>query len=138
MDRHTKEQRSFNMAQVRVCDTDIELILQKIIRSLWKIKRYRKNVKNLPGKPDIVFPKSKIVIFADGDFWHGKDFKKWKRKISPFWQKKIASNMERDGKQNKALKKQGYRVLRFWGSYIKKNPEKVIGKIQKNINQKEG
>ncbi len=133
MDRHTEEQRSFNMSRVRVRDTDIEFALQKLIKPFWKKEHYRKNVKELPGKPDIVFSKSKIIIFADGDFWHGKNFEKWRKKIPSFWRKKIASNIERDRKQNKILKKQGYRVLRFWGSYIKKNPRKLIVKIRDNI-----
>ena len=85
MDRLSKQQRSALMAKVRVKDTDIEKLLGEIVRPFWKKERYRKNVKSLPGKPDIVFPESKIAIFADGDFWHGKGFKKWKSEISVFW-----------------------------------------------------
>jgi len=136
MDRLTKIQRSELMSSVRTAGTDIEKELSRCVRPLWRKERYRKNPKNILGKPDLLFSGSKLLIFADGDFWHGKDFEKWRKKISSFWRKKIASNIERDRKQNKILKKQGYKVLRFWGSYIKKNPEKVIEKIRENIKKK--
>lgn len=134
MDRFTKEQRSSLMSKVRVRNTDIEKILGDTIKQFWKIERYRKNVRNLPGKPDIFFPKSKLVIFADGDFWHGKDFKKWESKIPSFWRKKIAANIRRDRIQTKILKKGGYRVLRFYGSKIKRNPQFVEKKIRTMLN----
>ena len=121
------------MAKVRVKDTDIEKILGETIKPFWKIERYRKNVKGLPGKPDIVFPKSKLTVFADGDFWHGKNFKKWKSGIPLFWRKKIAGNIQRDGLQTKALRKAGYRVLRFYGSKIKRNPQFIRSAIRRNI-----
>ena len=121
------------MAKVRVKDTDIEKLLGEIVRPFWKKERYRKNVKSLPGKPDIVFPESKIAIFADGDFWHGKGFKKWKSKIPVFWRKKIAGNILRDRLQDKALRKAGYRVLRFYGSKIKRNSQFVHNAIRQNL-----
>lgn len=135
MDRITKQQRSSLMTRVRVKDTDIEKLLLREARLFWKKERYRKNVKELPGKPDIVFPKSKIVIFADGDFWHGKNFKKWKFQIPSFWRKKISGNILRDRTQTKLLSKMGYRVLRFYGSEIKKSPiyiRKLIKQSLKN------
>lgn len=121
------------MSRVKSSKTDIEAHLTKCIKVFWGTERYRKNVKNLPGKPDIVFPKSKIAIFADGDFWHGKDFQHWVGKVPPFWKVKIAANIERDKKQNRILKKQGYKVVRFWGSFIKKHPEKVTSKVSRLI-----
>jgi DNA mismatch endonuclease (patch repair protein) len=133
MDRLSKKQRSALMAKVRVKDTDIEKILGEIIKPFWKTERYRKNVKSLPGKPDVVFPKSKIAIFADGDFWHGKDFKKWKSRIPVFWRKKITSNVLRDRIQDKILRKKGYRVLRFYGSKIKQNSQFVHRAIRRNL-----
>jgi len=117
------------MAKVRVKDTDIERILGELVKPFWKTERYKKNVKALPGKPDIVFPKSRVAVFADGDFWHGRDFVKWRRGIPDFWKKKIALNMDRDARQTKELRKRGYRILRFWGSAIKKRPERIRQKI---------
>ena len=70
----TKEQRHKNMQHIKAKDTKIEVLLRK---ALWtKGYRYRKNYKDLPGKPDIVFTKYKIAIFCDGEFFHGKDWKK--------------------------------------------------------------
>lgn len=125
MDRLTKKKRSLLMKKIGTKNTDIEKLLGQIVKPFWKIERYRKNTKTITGKPDIVFPKSKVVIFADGDFWHGKDFKKWKSKIPGFWRKKIAGNIKRDQVQTKILRKAGYRVIRFYGSKIKRNPEYV-------------
>mgnify|MGYP001609897102 FL=1 len=133
MDRLSKKQRSSLMAKVRIKDTDIEKLLGEIVKSFWKKERYRKNVKSLPGKPDIVFPESKIAIFADGDFWHGKDFKKWKSEIPVFWRKKIAGNILRDRLQDKTLRKAGYRVLRFFGSKIKRNSQLVHNAIRRSL-----
>lgn len=133
MDIFTKKKRSELMSKVRVKDTDIEIILSELVKPFWKIERYRKNVRTLPGKPDIVFLKSKIAIFADGDFWHGKSFNKWKLKIPGFWRKKIADNIKRDRFQNRVLRKAGYKVLRFYGSKIKKNPEFVKNTVRENL-----
>ena len=70
MDHLSPQQRSKNMAAIRSKDTKIEILLRK---ALWhKGLRYRKNVKSLPGTPDIVFTKQKITVFVDGDFWHAK------------------------------------------------------------------
>ena len=135
MDRFSKEERSILMSKVRVTGTDIERHLLRYVKPLWVKERYRKNLRTLPGKPDVVFLKSKVAVFADGDFWHGKDFGKWGKKIPTFWQKKIASNIARDLAQTKALKKQGYKVVRFWGSVIKKNPQIIIVKIERTLKQ---
>ena len=119
------------MSRIRTSGTDIETRLSDCVKSFWSTEHYRKNVKNLPGKPDIVFPKSKIAVFADGDFWHGRNFEKWRKDIPKFWRDKIASNIKRDKQQAKILERSGYRVLRFWGSDIKGSSEKIILKIGK-------
>ena len=136
MDKFTRKQRSLLMAKVRTKNTDIERLLGGIVKSFWKIERYRKNVQNLPGKPDLLFPKSGIIIFADGDFWHGRNFSQWKNEIPVFWKKKVGSNIVRDLRQNKELRKRGYRVLRFWGSFIKGHPDRVKLKISRYLAQK--
>lgn len=133
MDRFTKKQRSILMAKVKTSNTDIENILNDIVRPFWRIERYRKNVKTLPGKPDIVFPKSRIAIFADGDFWHGRNFGDWRKKIPAFWKRKISLNVRRDRSQSVRLKRLGYRVIRSWGSdLLTKNKKKrriIINKL---------
>ena len=128
----TKEQRHRNMASIKSKDTSIELLLR---RQLWhKGYRYRKNDKNLPGKPDIVLTKYKIVIFCDSEFFHGKDWKILKEQLlsgknSEFWIKKISRNIERDEEINKQLQFMGWTVLRFWGKDIKKNLDSCVKTI---------
>lgn len=122
MDNHTPEQRRKNMQAVKNKDSKIEISLR---RELWKRGlRYRKNVQSIIGKPDIVFRKKRVVVFVDGDFWHGKDWETKKQDIKSnqsFWIPKIEKNMQRDIEVNKALETEGWTVLRFWGSEIKKN-----------------
>lgn len=122
-DIFTKEKRSEIMRKVRNKDTNIELIIRK---ALFK-KGYRFRVKNsLVGRPDIIFPKQKVAIFCDGDFWHGRYYRREKRNYKPFWVEKIQVNRRRDTKVNKILRRQGWQVLRFWKTDILKNPEKCI------------
>ena len=134
MDRLTKEQRHKNMQAVKNKDSKIELLLRS---ALWKKGyRYSKNSSKLEGKPDIVLPKYKTVIFCDSEFWHGYDWKRQKNTIKSnkkFWIKKIEGNIKRDKEVNKILKSQGWKVLRFWGKDIQKNLEKCINKIEKEI-----
>ncbi len=125
-----KSKRSEIMRRVKNRNTDIELIIRK---GLFKRGyRYKLNG-NLFGKPDIVFPGKKIAIFCDGDFWHGKNYRKEKKNYKSFWKEKILVNIDRDKEVNKVLKKQGWKVLRFWKTEILKNPEKCIGDIEKFI-----
>lgn len=105
----------------------------KLRKSLWSLGyHYRLNVPFLPGKPDIVFAKKKVIIFIDGEFWHGYKWKEKKNKINSnrhYWINKIEGNMRRDKKNNRELKKLGYSVLRFWESDIKYNLDKCLRKI---------
>ena len=127
----TKEQRKKNMQHIRSKDTKAELLLRK---ALWhKGLRYRKNVKSLPGTPDIVFTKQKIAVFVDGDFWHARGHKdKPGEQVATnkeFWRKKLADNVERDRFVNDALLEQGWLVLRFWESDVKKDLNKCVNEI---------
>lgn len=136
MDNLTKEQRRKNMQRIRAKDTSIELRLRK---ALWhKGYRYRKNDKNLPGKPDIVLTKYKIAIFCDSEFFHGKDWEILKPRLeksknSEYWQKKITRNMERDEEVNKQLMFLGWTVIRFWGKDILKDTDECIKVIEETI-----
>ena len=136
MDVLTSEQRKKNMQNIRSENTKIEVILRK---KLWKKGyRYRKNYKNLPGKPDIVLTNYKIAIFCDGEFFHGKDWEVLKPKLeksnnSEFWINKISRNRERDEEVNKQLLFHGWTVIRFWGNDIKKNIDECIQVIEEAI-----
>lgn len=123
------------MSAIHSKDTRPELALR---RALWRRGlRYRVAMKTLPGKPDIVFTKAKIVVFCDGDYWHGHN---WALRgipsieeelagYSEYWQKKIRRNMERDKENTAKLESDGWLVLRFWESEIKKNQEKCVEEI---------
>lgn len=130
MDNLTKEQRHKNMLHIRSSNTKPEIILRK---ALWhRGIRYRKNYKGLPGKPDIVITRCKIAIFVDGDFWHGKNMTVIDNQIQSnrsYWLPKIRRNKERDAEVNDALTEQGWIVLRFWESDIKKQLESCVAKI---------
>ena len=136
MDILTKEQRKKNMQHIKAKDTKIEIILRK---ALWKKGyRYRKNYNKLLGKPDIVLPKYNIVIFCDGEFFHGKDWELLKNKLKKsnngeFWNKKISRNRERDDEINKRLSFEGWTVLRFWGEDIKKHTDECVKIIEETI-----
>ena len=132
----TKEQRRRNMQHIRSNDTEIEVLLRK---ALWKKGyRYRKNYKALPGKPDIALTKYKIVVFCDGEFFHGKDWEILRPRLensnnSEYWISKISRNIERDNEINKQLLFMGWTVIRFWGKDIKKNTDECIKIIEEAI-----
>ena len=136
MDNLTPEQRKKNMQRIRSKDTSIELKLRK---ELWNHGyRYRKNVKNLPGKPDIALTQYKIAIFCDSEFFHGKDWEVLKPRLensnnSEYWIKKISRNMERDDEINKQLLFMGWKVIRFWGKDIIKDVDTCIQVIEESI-----
>jgi DNA mismatch endonuclease (patch repair protein) len=141
----TKEQRRRNMQRIRAKDTKPEVVLRK---ELWhKGFRYRKNWKELPGKPDIVLTKYKICIFIDSEFFHGKGFKSGYESNkyssleeqlrhsnhSEFWLEKIQKNMERDLKINAELTGNGWKVLRFWSRDVLKNTDQCITTIEETL-----
>lgn len=113
----------------------------KLAKALWGLGyRYRKNDKTVFGKPDLSFKKYKVAVFADSEFWHGKNWSKRKhdhKSNQDFWMKKIEGNIQRDKIVNKYLKKSGWKVLRFWGKDIEKNLDMCIITIKINLNEKE-
>lgn len=124
------KQRRELMSKVKNKDTDIELILRK---RLWASGyRYRANYKTF-GSPDIAFPGKKIAVFCDGDFWHGRNYWEEKSRYKKFWRDKIITNIKRDRKVNKRLRKEGWIILRFWKTEILKNPEQCVKKIAKYL-----
>ena len=137
MDRLTKEQRHKNMAANKSKGTKPEILFAKL---LWNAGiRYRKNDKSLFGKPDFVIRASKIAIFCDGEFWHGRDWnvrKKDHKTNCNFWYSKIERNIERDKEVNIELDKQGWKVFRFWETEITKEPDKCLNTILNYMNNK--
>ena len=120
------------MRRIRSKDPKPEIILR---RALWKRGiRYRKNVRVLPGTPDIVIAGRKIAVFIDGDFWHARGHRENPGEEvasnQPFWRKKLARNVERDREVNDALTEMGWLVLRFWASDVEKNLARVLVEIE--------
>lgn len=114
-DVFSPEKRSEVMRAVKGKDTKPEIALRKALHRLGY--RYRLNVKDLPGKPDLVFPRHKTVIFVHGCFWHGHGCKRGRRVPKTnraYWKDKIARNKARDEKNANALKALGWRVVTIW------------------------
>lgn len=134
MDKHTPEQRHKNMQAVKSKDSEIERLLRN---ELWKRGlRYRKNVKNIIGKPDIVFIGKKVAVFCDSEFWHGYNWEECKEDIKTrreFWIPKIERNIQRDLEVNAALTEAGWTVLRFWGKDIKKHCSECADIIERKV-----
>jgi len=126
-DNLTKKQRSYCMSRVKGKDTGIERLLRSELHK--RGLRFRKHAKDLPGKPDIVFPSSKLVVFIDGDFWHGFRFPLWEHKLPDFWKKKIGKTRDRDQKNFRNIRKLGWRVIRIWQHEIEKDLERCIERI---------
>jgi DNA mismatch endonuclease (patch repair protein) len=130
----TSELRHKIMSHIKSSGTSIEVLLCK---ALWREGiRYRKNLKTLPGKPDIVITKYKIAIFCDGEFWHGKNWDKTRDKIKnnrDFWVAKIDRNITRDNKNDKKLANMGWAVLHYWGNEINKKLSDCVSEIKETI-----
>lgn len=137
LDNHTPEQRHKNMTAVKSKGTKIEVLLQK---ELWhRGLRYRKNVKNIYGKPDIAFIGKKIAVFCDSEFFHGFDWEIRSKEIKSnreFWIPKIEKNIQRDKDVTDKLKKDGWIVLRFWGNEIKNDVSGCADRIESVIRSK--
>ena len=110
----TPEQRRLVMSRIRGKDTKPEMLLRRGLHG--RGLRYRLHGADIPGKPDMVFPKYRAVVFAHGCFWHGHGCSlfKWPRTRAAFWKTKIRCNMERDRKVQVALTMAGWRTIMVW------------------------
>lgn len=113
-------------------NTRCELALR---RALWRTGlRYRLHVSTLHGRPDLVFPRARLAIFCDGDFWHGRDLEQRLERLgrghnSTYWVAKVRRNVERDARHTKALEAEGWAVLRVWESEILRDPRHCADQI---------
>lgn len=134
---NTKEQISRNMKSNKGKDTNPELLLRK---ELWRRGlRYRKNYKELYGKPDIVFLGARIAVFVDGKMWHGYDWEHQKddfKSRRDYWIPKIESNIEHDYEVTQELISLDWLVMRFWDFEIKKNLQECADKIERAYNNR--
>jgi|SRR5690242_4560783 len=134
-DVHDKKTRSKNMSAIRSKNTKPEMLVRRFLHA--NGFRYKLHDKKLPGKPDIVLPKYKTVIFVHGCFWHGHTNCRYyvvPKTRTEWWLKKINGNKANDDKAIKALKKGGWKVIKIWECGLKSNRiEKNLLNILKNL-----
>ena len=128
-DVFSKKKRSEVMSKIRSrgnCATELQFIY---IMRKYKISGWRRG-SQLPGKPDFLFPRQRLAVFIDGDFWHGNPRKfRLPKSNCEYWTSKITGNRKRDNRINKALKKEGWKVVRFWQSSLG-DEEAVITRLR--------
>ena len=135
-DKISKAKRSSVMSKIRSRGTKFETDFLEKLKTKTQ-KRYRLNVKELKGKPDIVFDKYKLCVFLDSDFWHGWQYPRWKHLLkNVFWRNKIEANRARDKKNTSWLRRNGWKVLRIWEHNIKKDVNREMDKIMELLNKK--
>ena len=135
-DTHSKETRSYNMSHIRSTNSKPEELVRKYLFS--KGFRYRKNVRTLPGCPDIVLKKYKTVIFVNGCFWHKHDCPRfvWPSSNEEYWRPKILKNVERDRENSEKLTSMGWKVITVWECELKKKEfDHTMGKLIEEIKQ---
>jgi DNA mismatch endonuclease (patch repair protein) len=138
-DVHTKEQRSYNMSRIRSTNTKPEMLVRRFLHA--NGFRYKLHDKKLPGKPDIVLPKYKTIIFVHGCFWHGHAGCKYyvvPKTRTDWWLNKINGNIANDTKAIKALKKEGWKIINLWECDLKllkidKTLSHLINKLNSQI-----
>ena len=115
------------MAAVKGSNTSLE----RTVDAAFEERRwtYERNVGTLSGKPDFVFHQDHVIVFVDGDFWHGWRFPQWKDKLTPYWRKKIERTRKRDRSNFQRLRRRGWKVLRFWSHQIEHDLEGVVEKV---------
>jgi DNA mismatch endonuclease (patch repair protein) len=115
------------MSRVKGRDTGLERVVRSALHRTGL--RFRKHVRDLPGRPDIVFPGVKLAVFLDGDFWHGYRFPLWKRTLPAFWRRKISRNRERDQQNFRRLRRSGWQVLRLWQHEVRRDHRLAVERI---------
>jgi DNA mismatch endonuclease (patch repair protein) len=134
-DVHSKEVRSFNMSRIKGKDTKPEMLVRKFLHA--QGFRYKLHDKKLPGKPDIVLPKYKTVIFVHGCFWHGHEHCRYyviPKTRTDWWVSKINGNIANDEKAILALKDQGWNVINVWECQLKpKELERTLNSLLKSL-----
>ncbi len=128
-----KEAVSYKMSRIRAKNTSIEKRLASALRK-HGLRDYQRNVSGILGTPDFCWKNRKIAVFCDSSFWHGHDWKNQLKTIKTrkkFWVNKIETNIDRDKKINRKLRKEGWKVLRFWDFDINKNTDQCIAKIKR-------
>ncbi|WP_027192932.1 very short patch repair endonuclease [Megalodesulfovibrio gigas] len=119
--------RSAVMSRIRGKGTGPEKTLAAALAELGLA--WEEHARDLPGRPDFVFREAMVAVFVDGDFWHGWKFNEWRDKLSEKWEAKIAETRRRDSRNQRALKKMGWRVLRIWEHQLQKSPARCAKRV---------
>lgn len=123
--------RSAVMARIRGKNTGPEILLSKALRA-YRL-RWESHAADLPGRPDFVFRSSRLVVFVDGDFWHGWRFSVWRDKLTLKWEQKINANRTRDIRAHRALRRAGWRVIRIWEHQLERDLSGAVSRIRRAI-----
>lgn len=135
-DHMTPEQRSCAMKRVKLKNGSLEKLVQNELRALGL--RFRRHNRSLPGSPDISFPNERVVVFVDGDFWHGWRLPAWEHKLRPFWREKLRTNRRRDLRSFRKLHSLGWQVIRIWQHQLNRNREKCIQRVLQAVSRDMG
>lgn len=131
VDNLTSEQRSHTMSRIRSTNTKPELAIRRLVHA--RGLRFRIHQRSLPGCPDLVFVSARVVVFVDGDFWHGWRLPQWRKKLSPYWAVKIAGNRKRDRRNFRRLRQDRWCVIRLWEHQIESDPQKCLDRIEQAV-----
>lgn len=133
-DTLTPQKRSWNMSRIRSVDTKPEILLRSLLHRMGF--RFRIHRRDLPGRPDIVLPKYRTVILVHGCFWHqhpGCIEAKYPKTNTEYWKAKLDGNVARDRRNQHALRKEGWRVLRYWECQLEKDPAGIALRLAKEL-----
>lgn len=119
------------MSRVRSTDTTPELVIRSFAHA--RGLRFRKHYGCLPGRPDLVFVRSRVAVFVDGDYWHGWRFPAWREKLAVYWRQKIENNRRRDHRNFRRLRRQGWLVIRIWEHDVKRDADGCVDRIEAAI-----
>jgi DNA mismatch endonuclease (patch repair protein) len=129
------EKRSALMSRIKGRDTGPERSLAQALLPLGLT--WEGHLKELPGRPDFIFRDHRVVVFVDGDFWHGWRFPRWRRKLSDKWERKIEQNRRRDMRNHRKLRRQGWKVIRIWEHQIEQDMAGCIARIKLVLGQQD-
>ncbi len=139
----SREEIARNMSAIRSRENKVEAALRSMVHR--EGFRFRKYSKNLPGKPDFVFPRERVAVFVDGDFWHGRMvreqgpeilFQRIKSATRPYWVEKLQRNIRRDETVTAQLKALDWIVVRMWESEVKADPKAAALHVTKTVRQR--
>ena len=120
------------MARIKGKNTAPELLLAKELIGYGL--RWHKHAKDLPGRPDFVFRNCRVVVFVDGDFWHGWRFSVWRDKLTAKWAQKITANRLRDDRVHRSLRRSGWRVIRIWEHQLERDIQACVDRVISAVN----